>query len=175
MVTKNWYNVMKAYRAQSNLTDAAKNIYGTMKTISYYLTTDVIPTITLRPTKGLYLVSTSHSDQFSTWIIVGSGTAPATVDDYNLQSMITSGLSASLSSSVDGDNDTIYKLNITNTSSEDITIGEVGMIGPFFETNSSSFPCLALMERTVLDSPITIPAGGIGMLDYAIKIPIPTA
>lgn len=174
MVTKNWYSVMKAYRAQMTLSGAVRDIYGTTRDVSYYSYTDVIPTLTIRPNKGLFLTSDSSSSSYA-WIVVGSGTTPATVDDYKMQSQITSGLSATQEISVDEDNNPICKLTLTNASSEDITIGEVGIIGPCVRTNSTSYKQLVLLERTVLDNPITIPAGGFGVIDYCIKIPIPTA
>jgi hypothetical protein len=84
-------------------------------------------------------------------------------------------LSCSVAIAVDEDNDAVYKLTITNTSGEDITIGEIGMISPFYYNTTSSARRQALKERTVLDSPLTIPAGGVGLIDYSIKLPIPTA
>lgn len=172
MILKNWYNVLKAYRAQQNIIDAITTIYGGKEKASYYSDRDVIPTLTLRPTGGLY---TSSSGASYSWICVGSGTTPATVDDYKLENLITSGLSGLLSMSVDEDKDATYILTLTNTSGSDITIGEVGMLCPYFQTNSNSFRELALMERTVLDSPFTIPAGGVGVLNYAIKVNYPIA
>lgn len=173
MVTKNWYAVMKAYRAKQNLNAAAKDFSGIDKTVGYYASNEVVQTLTLCPSGGLsfYTNPSGGNGVF----ILGRGRTPATVDDYKLEDMITSGLTCSVSISLDGDNDATHKLLLTNTSNEDIIIGEVGIAGMHYMTASNSTRLFALIERTVLDSPLTIPAGGIGTIDYTIKLPIPTA
>lgn len=61
---------------------------------------------------------------------------------------------------------------ITNSSATDITIAEVGLWG-YINYAASSMEN-ALLERTVLDEPVTIPAGGIGMVTYSIRYNYPT-
>lgn len=60
-------------------------------------------------------------------------------------------------------------MTITNNNETDITIGEVGIV---YQTGSSYS---VLFERTVLESPITIPAGGVGQVTYTIRMNYPTA
>ena len=59
-------------------------------------------------------------------------------------------------------------LTITNNNATDITIGEVGIV---YQGSNTA----ALLERTVLDSPITIPAGGVSQITYTIRMNYPTA
>lgn len=173
MVTKNWYYVMKAYRAQKTLTGVITDTGGYKDDCSYYASDTILLTMALRANSGLSFYY-AYSN-YNSYIVLGRGRTPATVNDYKLENMITSGLSATVSNSVDENGDCTQKLVITNTSSGDITIGEIGLSAPFYRSTISSDRGMALMDRTVLDEPVTIPAGGIGMIDYTIKIPIPTA
>ena len=173
MVLRNWYNLMKANRAQQILTEALTYWNGSTSDVAYRSAAGIEKSLALSPTDGLKLGSTGGGGTYS-YIVLGSGTTPATVDDYKLENQITSGLTGTTAITVDEDNDAIYVLTLTNTSSEDITIGEVGIFASCFTKNSSSSTALFLLERTVLDAPITIPAGGIGTIDYSIKLPIPT-
>ena len=174
MVLRNWYNLMKAYRAQTTIANGL--ILGSdnyTQTAGYYNNTDSLKILCLRPTGGLTFYTNPSGS--GPWFVVGRGTTPATLDDYALEDLITSDLSCTVATAVDEDNDAVYKLTLTNTSSEDITIGEVGIHSTcYYGNNSSARTCWALLERTVLDTPLNIPAGGIGMIDYTIKLPIPT-
>ena len=57
-----------------------------------------------------------------------------------------------------------------NTSGADITICEIGKIGRFY---SGSKNYHVLVDRTVLDTPITIPAGETKVLSHSIRINYP--
>jgi hypothetical protein len=170
MVTRNWYNLMKTYRYRISNKLTIVNKTGEAWNIRYSDDKYVIPALALSPTSGLkFSIGTYES---GVYYILGRGTTPATVDDYNLEDMITSGLSCAWVIDEDEDKDAIHKLTLTNTSNDDITIGEIGIAG---NVNVAGNWYLALLERTVLDKPITVPAGGFGQIEYAIKLPIPTA
>lgn len=120
-------------------------------------------------------VSSSFSQ--SSFVHFGEGTTPATLDDYKLESRITSGITVSEQSVISSlvDNVVTRKANyiLKNTSSSDITIGEIGIYRPiFYGTGSTTY---FLLERTVLDEPITIPSSGTGTVNYTIEIQVPTA
>lgn len=166
MITRNWYNAFKAYRAKTVLTGALKNVSGQTVNAGCYDMSSAIDHLCLR--EKSFLLSASVGEG----IVVGSGTTPPTLDDYKLESQITTGLSAIVATTLDADNDMIYAVTITNTSSEDITICEIGMHSYVYTSNSSS-SATCLVERTVLENPITIPASGIGLINYAIKLTIP--
>lgn len=173
MVLRNWYNVMKAHMAKGTISQGFTGLNGTKRDAFYRDSVyQMLGTFTLRPLDGFKLTTASGSNPMS-YYMVGSGTTPATFDDYKLENTITSGLTCTTAVIMDANNDAIHKFTFTNISNNDITIGEIGIIGSAYYSGSNHTS--VLVERTVLDSPLTIPAGGIGTIDYSIKIPIPTA
>lgn len=107
-------------------------------------------------------------------VIFGTGTTPPTIDDYCLSGDIVStfSYSSSVKKSVDNGGVTYTATyTLTNTSDEDITIGEVAMICSI----RSTYGWDMLLERTVLDEPLTIPAGGIGQVTYTVRQNLPLA
>ncbi len=111
---------------------------------------------------------------------VGSGTTAATENDYELASMITSGLTASVAQNAFLDNQgnptATFDLTITNSGSEAVTIAEIGYkqaIRVTTEQGGTSFSDkTCLIDRTVLDEPVTIPAGEFAVIRYTLKTDI---
>ena len=101
----------------------------------------------------------------------GTGTAIPTSDDYKLENRITM-ISSDypVTKKVTQNGDTITGVyTITNNTSNDITITEIGLYGKALYSGTSSY--LYLVDRTLLDSPVTIPAnGGIGQVTYTITV-----
>lgn len=111
-------------------------------------------------------------------VVFGTGTTPATLSDYKLESTITSGISASASGSASNTEDTgtlTFVYTVNNTSSESITIGEIGYRASVPDRSGHVYN--VLIDRTVLDTPVTIPAGSSGTLVYVIEygLPVPPA
>lgn len=111
-------------------------------------------------------------------ISVGKGTTPATEDDLNLEDTITAGINLTLAETVLGcdspGNPWIqYKLTVTNTGSEAITITEVGykqiLRGVRWPGGTSITDVVCLIDRTVLSVPVTIEAGDAGVILYKLK------
>ena len=103
-------------------------------------------------------------------VVFGSGTTKPTIDDIDLENRITAGLSVTcgglnLGKVADGQYCAWASYTVTNTSEEEITISEIGVLTCYF--NSGHYPIL--MERTVLDEPITIPAGEQKIITYKIN------
>lgn len=105
-------------------------------------------------------------------VYFGSGDTPPTKEDYTLEAVITSGLSAlgeaANATEIDtGDKKTtaegIYMLK--NISEEEITVREVGYFG---KINTSAKPCL--YERSLVEPPVTIPPGEARLITYRITI-----
>lgn len=111
----------------------------------------------------------------------GTGDTPASEDDYTLESVITSGLSASapsVTTEYDSENNCYFRrmtYTINNTSDADITIKEVGTYRGIAYASTlgatGSSTKLLLVDRTVLDTPLTIPAGEAGVLRYDFVFP----
>ena len=118
-------------------------------------------------------------------VMFGTGTGTPTVDDSCLFGNFIPGLTYSNITYVktinaaddlhDGSITIVY--TISNTTDADITIGEVAL-ATYVEgyedgkTYSSYYPIL--IEHTALDTPITIPPGGVGQVTYTISMDYPT-
>lgn len=91
---------------------------------------------------------------------VGTGTTEPTLDDYNLES-IPEGITVD---SVTVTNTSIttktYTAICSNSSDSDITITEVGL----YMGSATGY----LLDRTILDTPITIPAGESRAVTYEL-------
>lgn len=113
----------------------------------------------------------------------GSGTTPATDDDYALESPITSGLSCSSASALrkldaNGYPYVTWAMTVTNTSNAPITISEIGYKQNMYCTTAlegtSYGRYVFLIDRTVLTTPITIPAGQYAVVEYTLKTILPS-
>ena len=99
----------------------------------------------------------------------GTGATPATTSDYFLESILTdSKIRVSTPSAVSfsrGDTSEEYSatFGVTNMTSDAITISEVGL------TALPSSGGHNLVDRTVLDNPVTIPAGQSKQITYTIR------
>ncbi len=113
-------------------------------------------------------------------VYFGTGSTPATKSDYRLESPITSGLTITNPSDlvVDSDGNGKYTFIadfiVRNTTESEINIYEIGVFCPictdmgYYNASSNVKWAMVLMERTVLDEPITIPAGESKLVTYKI-------
>lgn len=120
------------------------------------------------------------ASSFSGGIYFGSGSTPAAKTDYCLESPITSGLTISATYLVyqnDGDGKYTVSMDyvVRNASGSEISISEIGAVSFMpssynsnntYNVNVVSYPFL--WERTVLDEPITIPAGESKLVTYKL-------
>ena len=110
-------------------------------------------------------------------VCFGTGTTPATTSDYCLESILSntqiSVTAPSVVSYSRGDTFDEYSVSfgVTNITDEAITISEVGLIAtPYyvFATQGSTV-YYVLVDRTVLDTPVTIPANETKHIAYTIR------
>lgn len=122
-------------------------------------------------------ILTSLTDSYTGGVILGTGSTAPTANDYKLSSDIITTLTytSTISRTKNDNGHTLTVLfTITNTASEAITIGELGLIYQggrdynYYDTNSR-----ILIERTVLDEPVTIPSQGVGQITYTINLELP--
>lgn len=107
----------------------------------------------------------------------GTGTTSPTEDDYKIESDITSGINVVLNSSFRSYSPKphmTFTFTITNTSSSDITISETGIVtGNIWCCTSSSATSAAanniLIDRTLLDTPLTIAPSSTAALEYTVN------
>lgn len=121
-----------------------------------------------------------NSNATSEGVHIGTGTTPASADDYKLEAQINSGYSQtyadSVSINVDADGVFVFaSIAVTNTSTEELTISEIGLTGKVCNSSATSNnTCLALIDRTVLEEPITINPNETKQLTYTIRMNYPT-
>lgn len=109
----------------------------------------------------------------------GSGTTTPTENDYLLTNSLTSGYSAALNYTemgLDQQNKpyALARYTITNNSSANITIAEIGMISNSFVVadNSSTTNVHGtdfLIDHTLLDTPVTIAPGETAPIEYVLS------
>lgn len=113
----------------------------------------------------------SSATNNSCGVFFGSGSTPATKDDYTLEAPITAGLTITNPTKFncvdEGQGKWVISASyvLTNTTDADIIIWEVGVVTTLYASNTYR---PFLMERTVLTEPITIPAGESKLVTYKI-------
>lgn len=118
-------------------------------------------------------------------ISIGTGTTPASEDDFNLEHTVTDGVNVALTGTTAGAESpwfpyVRFDLTVTNTGANPLVVTEVGykqygniadVIG---STRRSS--AVLLIDRTVLDTPVTIAPGDAGIVTYRLQtnpVPVP--
>lgn len=173
MITTNFKQAMKMiltnYNSRNEGGIEVKNTSGSTK---YLMVFDGWPSSS-SVSKGVVINSNN-----SPGIWVGSGSTPESESSYTLDSRITSGLTANnptFGSGVDESGNPQMKLVImlTNTSSSSITVAEIGFFQQIRLANSASGSSGTLetimLDRTLLDTPVTIPAGESAAITYTLK------
>lgn len=113
-------------------------------------------------------------------VIFGTGNTAPTLGDFVLSGNIFYRTGNNIAYTSEGPTETENGLKYTTTytidndTGENLTIGEVGMIRKVYNSENGG-PLYILVERTALDEPITIPAGGVGQVVYAVELNTPTA
>lgn len=173
MLTKNFYSAVAAMFTKNTVTNGIVSYDGTTRNAAYYQTLT-----------GLFALDYMHKLRTTALahgigeqgVRIGSGATPATADDYTLENLILSGISivnpsgVSVSAEKDGVSATATYA-VANTGNTAIEINEIGLYGEVFTNNSSTH--LALLDRTVLESPITINPGESKTLTYTIRFNYP--
>ena len=113
-------------------------------------------------------------------IAVGSSDTAATEDDYILGNLITTLKQSAVpqvSLVYDAENTKLIAridLPLVNDTAEDIIVREIGRFASYYTTatkgampsNSASTKRCVLVERTVLETPVTVPANGTATIRY---------
>lgn len=145
-------------------------IYSALKSVKFVDYNRILST------SGTY----SETTKFNYCTLFGSGTTPPTMDDYKLEGTVATNCTCShtIESTIseDGSEGTMtVTYTITNNNDAEITIGEIGIFLEMYwltgYSTCTNYPYL--VERTVLESPITIPAGGVGQVTYTIRMNYP--
>lgn len=114
-------------------------------------------------------MATDPTTNSVTYIRCGTGTTAATENDYKLESYVTGLTNDAVVTAVSGNaSKKTYTATFTNTTDADITVTEIGFFTNCYY-NSSVDNDNFLLDRIVLDTPITIPAGESKPITYELS------
>lgn len=105
------------------------------------------------------------------YIILGTGTTEPTPEDYRLESQITTNLSCDSVSVSRNTTVKTYTATFSNSGTSDMIVTEIGYVSRLLHLYNlgdylyDNF----LMDRTVLDTPVTIPAGESRTITYTLS------
>ena len=172
MFTRNWYKAISTEMSRVN--DTFQSVTGTTQTLSMsaYLF-NIMLNEDNRYTPSIYKVRTTLEGDGG--VIFGAGNTPPTIDDTTLSGNLISGFSYSsnVSTARDEAGTTLTALyTVTNNSTNPITISEIALIANLSNSYTQAM-YKGLLDRTVLDTPVTIPAGGVGQVEYTIRLNLP--
>ena len=175
MITKNWYKTIASLmfcETGKYWNPGILDTNGNSCEHYVYYSSSLSPVYNLA--EALKSIDTDYTGK---GVRFGTGNTPATLDDYKLSGDIITTLSGNcaISNGVDADGAYVTALyTLTNTGNSDVTVAEVGTF-VYINRTSTSTKAYPMIDRTVLDTPVTIPAGGIGQVVYTITFNYPTA
>ena len=161
MLTKNFYSFIRA--AFQKVSAEFTTTGGTAKQSGFIST----------PDPPFVVMNKWTTQTGATGVSFGTGTTPATVSDYWLESLLDSAQikvatpSAVSFSRFDAYDEYSVTFGVTNKTSNDITISEVGLTA--MPASAGSTMCYVLVDHTVLETPVTIPANQSKQITYTIR------
>lgn len=162
MLLRNYYNQLHSLFSGQTIANGLKKPDGTLA--------DSVPpgnAESFRLDSTFKSAGTSFSTSYSSYgFVVGSGRTPASVDDYCLESLITTAGRLSVVQSTDENGNYVWVGTFTNHATTPITIGEFGIAMNCYYKYTTYVVCL--VERTVLDEPITLGAGESCFISYKV-------
>lgn len=135
------------------------NGYGSGSIGMWFSAVNSLSTVNTTPTNG------------RGYIILGSGTTEPTPEDYCLESQITENLSCDSVSVSRNTTIKTYTATFSNSGTSPMTVTEIGYVSRTsyaYNAGENSFDNF-LMDRTVLDTPVTIPAGESRTITYTLS------
>lgn len=167
MLTNNFYVTQAAMALRATIPNKTTKPDGTVVQVSA-ANTSFSPIL-------LYQTATFRKNYDDVGVCVGSGNTPASKTDYKLENLISSGLNqlnrTHALNILDNGIEIVYAFILQNVSEDDITISEIGLLNYGYIQGSTG--AAFLVDRTVLDTPVTIPAGETKTISYSIRINYP--
>ena len=163
MLTKNFYAYIRADFSESNTAATFTKTDGSKITVM--LSGDRPP---------FKVMNNWAKSITATGVSFGTGTTPATASDYVLESILDDNkINVSTPSSISFSRYDTYEeytvtFGVTNKTADAITISEMGLTAmPYSPPSGSNY--YVLVDRTVFDAPVTIPAGQSKQITYTIR------
>lgn len=172
MLTKNFFNDVMSRYAGSAVTGGLTDTSGAVWVSGGYASTTT-------PFSNMKTLTISSS--YGEGVRIGSGVTPATPDDYKLETLISDNCSVSTPStvlaSVDADGVSVSATYaVKNTGSTAFSVSEIGLFsGLYTVINNNGQKKTCMVDRTVLEKPITINPGESKQITYTIRFNYPTA
>ena len=117
-------------------------------------------------------VCTANSPNVNS-VAFGTGNTPPSLSDYWLSGNLITDIAivgqGITRANTDGGVSFTSKLTVENTGSDTIVINEMAIIALCYKGGNSTGP--AMLDRTVLDTPLTLAPGEQGTIDYKINLP----
>ena len=108
-------------------------------------------------------LKTADGTNSSSWLIIGTGTGTVSENDYCLFNQDSNCTCVSAASSTTSNLTKSYTATFQNNSESEVTITETGVAGKIWlYTNAFTI----LLEHTLLETPVIIPAGGTRTITY---------
>ena len=158
MLTKNFYAYMRAVFQDTSADFTLKNGSSQSSVVTHSDHTSPFAAM------NKHVVNTNDAG-----VSFGIGTTPANTTDYKLENSLPSTqISVAVPSAVSYSRVATYDeysvtFGVTNITTAAITIAEVGLTA----APQSAYP--VLVDRTVLDTPVTLPAGQSKQITYTIR------
>ena len=170
MLTNNFYSVLAQNMVGEHKSNSIKNFRGSLTTIGNAAGSYMPFFISGQNHKAnLSNVDDDYSASQG-GVVFGDGDTPATAEDYKLAGNIITGITANANLTRSINNGVAQIVAIyTITASSEVTIKEIAAFAQ--SGNDGAY----IVDRTVLDEPVTIPAGGIGQVVYTITFNYPAA
>ena len=174
MLTKNWYILQSLHMladSKQQQTDLKPLDWNGQSKANYY---PYKTNVSIQPAMNSVKTDLTRHTQ---GVLFGTGDTPASLDDYKLAGDMIQNIAASIHktysySEAQPNLKALY--TITNNNEAAITIKEVALNVQYtYNSNGSTSGCV--IDRTVLDTPVTIPAGGVGQVEYTFTFNLPTA
>lgn len=169
MLTNNFYVMNAAIAFKTTIKNRAKKADGTVVQVNA-TNSSYFPLL-------VYQSASVRTDYTDMGVCVGRGNTPADKTDYQLENLISSGLNqlsrTNALNILDNGIEIVYAFILQNVSEEDITISEIGLMAGSYSSASNNAYYALLVDRTVLDVPVTIPAGETKTISYTIRINYP--
>lgn len=172
MLVNQYHDILKAIRTNKSIT--VINNTGTSKTLGSDYTyndnmrADFASILSMLKRLKIYTANQSTTS----YIVVGSSNAVEDGTSVKIDSVVgtisTSKGTFSSTENADGSVTGTQIHVITNTSSQSVTIGEIAMFGVLYDSKGSATPLL--IDRTPLETPLTLAPNEVGQIMYSITV-----